>query len=423
MRDVLFLSYFFPPMGGGAVLRALKFVKYLPGCGWRPLVVAGAGGYRVRDDTLAAEVPPEAVVRRVRPWPFFGAGDAAAAAKAPAASPRIAARAARRLGREVRCFFSFPDIYSWFARPAYREARRLLSSRDVKLIFSTAPPYTSHVVAARLAREAGVPLVLDYRDAWADNPFGRPPTPLHRWRTRRAEAGVLAQASAVVAVTAGMAEGYRRRLAEGRAVAFIPNGYDEADFDEPAPAPAGPFTVAYAGQFYPGRMPWTLLRAASAFVEKRGLGPGDFRVRLVGPIGRSVSARARGFGVPLEAVGVLGHRDAVREMRAADVNLLIIGSQPGAAATLTGKIFEYVRAGRPVLALVPPEGEAASLVKEFDAGVVVAPDDVDGALMALAALYDGRRGAARPAPERLSRFERRNLTTELAALFDDVARS
>jgi glycosyltransferase involved in cell wall biosynthesis len=120
---------------------------------------------------------------------------------------------------------------------------------------------------------------------------------------------------------------------------------------------------------------------------------------------------------------LLSHRDAVRAMRGADVNLLIIGSQPGAGATLTGKIFEYLRSGRPVLGLVPPDGEAAALIEKFDAGAVVAPDDVAGAAAALARLYDAGRQESHLRPERLARFERRNLTAEIAAVFDYVVKS
>lgn len=422
MRDVLFLSYFFPPMGGGAVLRALKFVKYFPAFGWRPLVVAGAGGYHAYDPTLVEEVPAEAeVIWAGRRRDF---DDGAYVARTLARRPSgLAAKVGRRASLATRRLFSFPDVYAWFAVPAARAARRFLERRPAKLVFSTAPPFTSHVVAAELARAAGVPLVVDYRDAWTDNPFTAFPTCFHRRRARRAEDRVLERAAAVVAVTEGMADAFRRRVGPEVPVRFIPNGYDDADFDEPEAVPDGPFTVAYAGQFYAGRMPWKFLRAAAAFIEKRGLGPGSFRVVFLGPVPRAVRAGVDGYGVRVDATGLLSHRDAVRAMRAADVNLLIIGSQPGAGATLTGKIFEYLRAGRPILALVPPEGEAASLVEEFDAGVVVAPDDVAGAEAALAALYEDRRPGARPAPEGLGRFERRNLTGELAALFDRVVRN
>jgi glycosyltransferase involved in cell wall biosynthesis len=418
MRDALFLSYFFPPMGGGAVLRALKFVKYLPAFGWRPLVVAGAGGYHAYDASLLDEIPAEAeVVWAARRRDYDDAAEIARAFARRRAG--LAARVGRRAALAARRVFSFPDVHARFAGPAKRAAHLWLKRRPAQLIFSTAPPFTAHVVAAALAREAGVPLVLDYRDAWTDNPFATFPTPFHRRRARRVEDGLLAAASAVTAVTAGMADAFRRRT--GAPVRFIPNGYDEADFAEAAPARGGPFTAAYAGQFYPGRMPWTFLKAAAAFAEERGLGPGDFRVLFLGPMPRVVRAGLDRFGVRVDATGLLNHRNAVRAMRAADVNLLVIGSQPGAAATLTGKIFEYLRAGRPILALVPPEGEAAALVEEFAAGTVVGPDDEAGAAAALAHLYGaGCREAAVPAG-RLSRFDRRNLTAELAALFDDVA--
>jgi glycosyltransferase involved in cell wall biosynthesis len=418
MRDALFLSYFFPPMGGGAVLRALKFVKYLPAFGWRPLVVAGAGGYHAYDASLLAELPAEAeVIWAGRGRDFEDAAEVARAFARP--RPGFIAKAGRRAAQKARRFFSFPDAYEWFAGPARRAARRFLRSSPVKLIFSTAPPFTCHVAAAALAREAGVPLVLDYRDAWTDNPFAAFPTPFHRRRARRVEDGLLAAAGAVTAVTAGMADAFRRRA--GAPVRFIPNGYDEADFAEAAPAPVGPFTAAYAGQFYPGRMPWTFLEAASAFAEARGLGPGDFRVLFLGPMPRAVRAGLDRFGIRAEATGLLSHGDAVRAMRAAGANLLIIGSQPGAGATLTGKIFEYFRAGRPILALVPPDGEAAALVREFGAGIVVEPDDAACAEAALAKLYDERPAAERAVPPGLARFERRKLTADLAALFDHVA--
>ncbi|HUV86587.1 MAG TPA: glycosyltransferase [bacterium] len=420
MRDVLFLSYFFPPMGGGAVLRALKFVKYLPAFAWRPLVVAGAGGYHAYDASLLEELPAEAEVI----WAGRGRDfeDGAEVARAFARRrPGFFAKAGRKAALTARRFFSFPDVYARFARPATRAARRLLQRSPVKLIFSTAPPFTSHVAAAALAREAGVPLILDYRDAWADNPFAAFPTAFHRRRARRAEGRVLEQAAAVVAVTSGMADAFRRRLGENVPARFVPNGYDEADFEGAEVAPAGPFTVAYAGQFYPGRMPWTFLRAASAFAAKRRLSGDDFRVLFLGPMPRAVRAGMDRYGVRVEATGLLSHGDAVRAVRAADVNLLIIGSQPGAGATLTGKIFEYLRAGRPILALVPPDGEAAALVEEFGAGAVVEPDDAQGAEAALARLYDGRSTAPGAVPAGLARFERRNLAAQLAALFDDVA--
>lgn len=420
MRDVLFLSYFFPPMGGGAVLRALKFVKYLPALGWRPLVVAGAGGYHAYDASLLDELPAEAEVTWAGRRRDYGDGAEVAKAFARRRSGLLA-KVGRRAASASRRLLSFPDAYARFAGPARRAARRLLKSSPVKLVFSTAPPFTSHVVAAELAREAGVPLVVDYRDAWTDNPFAAFPTALHRRRAGRAEGRVLGRAAAVVAVTSGMADAFRRRLGTDVPVRFIPNGYDEADFAGPAAAPAGPFTVAYAGQFYPGRMPWTFLEAASAFAERRGLGPEDFRVLFLGPMPRGVRAGLDRFGVPVEATGLLSHGDAVRVMRGADANLLIIGSQPGAGATLTGKIFEYFRAGRPILALVPPDGEAAALVWEFDAGAVVDPDDAAAAEGALAELYDKPPTAERAVPAGLARFERRNLAAALAALFDDVA--
>ena len=395
-------------------MRALKFARYLPAYGWRPLVVAGAGPYHVRDESLAAEIPPEAVVRWATP-----AG--------PAATPLPYVRRGRgarwraRLARRFRPA-AFSDAYAAFAGPARAAAEELRAAAAPRLIFSTAPPFTSHVVAAELARAWRVPLVLDYRDAWTTNPFERGPTPAYRRRARELEAGVVAGAAAVCCVTEGMAADYRALAAPATAVSYLPNGFDEADFARAAPAAPreGPFTITYAGQLYGRRMPWTFFAAAAAWARQVGLSRSAVRVRLLGPIGPGVLTRARRFGVEVEAPGVVGHCAAVQAMGDTDVNLLLIGAAAGAAATLTGKIFEYLRAGRPILALVPPDGEAGALIRRFDAGVVVAPEDRDGAAAALAAFYARRGEPARaPAPE-LAAYERSRLTAQLARLFDDV---
>lgn len=413
MPNVLFLAYFFPPMGGGAVLRAVKFVKYLPAFGWRPLVVAGAGPYHVRDGTLLSEVPHEAAVR----WAWRGTVSTSPFRASPSSS--FPARLARRIGKPLKKFISFPDVYLPFAAAGRAAGRALIAEYGAEVIYSTAPPFTAHVVAAQLAAEFGLPLVLDYRDAWADNPFDPPPTRWHKERARRAEEGVLARAAAVTAVTRGIADALRARGAKGEVV-FLPNGFDEEDFAEPVTVNADAFTVAYAGQLYRGRMPWAFLAAARAFLHERPHVAPSFRFRILGPVGRRVIARVRAEGVPAEAPGVVSHRAAVAAMRAADVNLLLIGDEAGAETTLTGKIFEYLRAGRPILALVPPAGEAAALIKKFNAGVVVAPDDVEGTVNALRALYD-KRGQVYPPAAGLEEFDRRNLTAHLARVLYRVA--
>jgi glycosyltransferase involved in cell wall biosynthesis len=413
MRDVLFISCLFPPMGGGGVLRALKFVRYLPAFGWRPLVLAAARGYHVRDESLLAELPAAA-----RVWWVDRDG-----IKCTPLGRRLsaAARVGLRLAKPWKRTFSFPDEYAWFEKAAVRAARTLARGFEPRLVFATAPPFSAHLAAARIAHDVGVPLVLDYRDLWADNPFIKT-SPARARRIRATEAQTLARAAGVVAVTAGMAASLRGRPSGCGDVRLIPNGFDEADFSgEAAAAASEPFTVAYAGQLYKTRMPWVFLEGAAAFYRGRSLRPGDFLVRFLGPIGPTVTGRLERFGVPYRAEGVVSHAAAVQAMREADANLLVIGDEGrGGAAILTGKLFEYLRAGKPILALAPLEGEAAAVVRRFDAGAVVAPGDAGAVTSALGALYTARGGPPRAPTDALMAYDRKNLAAALGAFFDDV---
>jgi len=330
-------------------------------------------------------------------------------------------RAWRRVVRGRRRS-AFPDEYATWGDAAARAALAAAADFDVRVVISTAPPYSSHVAASRVARELGVPLVLDYRDAWVDNPFRQWEDDVRKERERRLEEEVLAAAAAVVVVTEGMAASYRGRLDAGRETVVITNGFDEQDFADPSPvAGEGPFEVVYAGQFYEGRMPWSFLEALRLYGERGNGRREGIKATFVGPVARGMAAEVLRFGVAVELTGPLSHRDTIAAIRRADVNLLIIGDRPGAAATLTGKVFEYLRAGKPILALVPPEGEAARLVRRVNGGLVVPPSDPAAIADALGVLVAGGKKPTSPPPaDVLAEYERSRLTGKLAALLDRV---
>ncbi|HUG24362.1 glycosyltransferase [Piscinibacter sp.] len=444
---VLQIAYYFPPMGGAGVQRALKFSKYLPEFGVTPVVLAAHDPDYVSDPSLAAEVPAGLAVHRVAhrvllqrlvQWRRRRAargrrgaeqGVAALATGAAASSWLDGARDAMLRGYAA---LQFPDDKAAWARRAIDEARRILREQRIDLIFSSSPPVSAHALGARLSRESGIPWVADYRDLWTEISSQGAPA----WRCaldRRTESAWLRQAAGVVTVSPSWQRMLAHRVSPHCPVAFIPNGYDEADFVALRGAePEGErtdFVLAHTGTFYGPRDPGGLLDGVALYLTQTARPTRRLRIRLIGNMGGRFDARLRQFdalfpGV-VERVPYLPHRDALAELVRADALLLVVGGWRGAggAGLLPGKIFEYLRAGKPILVLGDERGDAAELVRQHAQGWVVdegRPAEVARALAQM--VGDGPRissGLQRPrSPDEIrgtvARFERRELARQLA---------
>lgn len=414
MKRLLLVSYFFPPDGGAGTQRAAKFCKYLPGAGWEPVVLARGGAalskFAVPDPTLLADVPATTRVVRV---------------EAPEPSSR-----------------------SWIA--AARAAAEELRARPVDAVLVTMSPFWLAGLGLALAADHGVPAVLDLRDPWALDGWRSYSTRLAWRRDLDAMERSLAAADGVVANTPESG----RRIAElvpslgAERLVVIPNGYDAEDLAGPEPArDPSRFRVVFAGSFlteflYPparwsdrlrrllshrpepirpeGRTPKFLLEALRRL---RAAGrPGADRVRVVlagqGDAALDRCVAESGVAECVEVLGYLPHAQSVDLVRGADALFLPLhGLPPGHRSLIVpGKTYEYLASGVPVLGCLPP-GDARELVAAAPGSAVADPCDADAVAAALAALLDDASGASRPrrpAPG-VERFERRRLTTDLAA--------
>ncbi len=422
MRRVLVLAYYFPPLGGSGVQRIAKLVKYLPRWGWQPVVLTARPGlYLAHDPTLLDEIEKQGIVvhqtRSLDPT-RLGRGTMAAVQPDPGQ---------RKLAKLITGTLFIPDNKRGWMPFALRAGRELMQQEPFDAVLSTAPPYTSHLIAARLGKQAHLPVVLDYRDDWLGNPRHAYPTRGHYWLHRRMEANALQQAACVTTINATIAAAIRARGPAGLRVEVLPQGYDPEDFLV-APAPRDPqiMRFVYTGMFYDAQQPDAFLEALALFVRDFPEARERVEALFAGLVPPQFAARveALGLGKVVRYIGYLPHRDSVALLRSADVLWLTVGAVAGAAQLSTSKLHEYMGSGLPILGLVP-EGEAADALRRYGRSLVVSPVDIESIKQALATLWKRwRQGDSSQAHHAyLAQHDRINLAKKMADLLGDVVES
>lgn len=393
--NVLIIAYEFPPSAGGGVQRVMKLARYLPSTGWQPTVLtARPVPGRPNDKTLVDEVSGVRVLAlphrnatafvasliaplkrlRTRQAPDVQASEPSGRGSAAAASP-LSTRIVRR--------FMLDGASPW-SRSVPVAAKRLHAEVGFDAVFATGPPHSALVAGRRVATELNLPFVVDLRDPWGENPGYRWPDSAARDATSlEAEAEVLHAADLVLAVSDPIAE--QAKAAGGRRVVVIPNGFDPADLPAWGPS-AGSLRIAFMGRLYATTDPTPFLDALRV-VKARGSAAHDVHLEIVGQIAEPLmnAVASRGLTDSVTMHGFRQHREALDVVARADAGLVVIADHPGAEAIYSGKLFEYLGMGIPVLLCGPTAGVAAALVREAGAGTVVAYRDIE----AIAATLDG----------------------------------
>lgn len=444
---VLVVAYNFPPIGGVGVQRTLKYVMHLPRWGWDPVVLTAANpGVAERDPSGELALPPGLQVERAfspepvklrralgrvargRTAPSAPPGNAAAGGEArPAGRGAGRGNLARIWGQMERLVF-FPDEVVGWVPFAVRCGIEIHSRSPLDAIYSSSGPISCHLAAALVARQTGLPWIADFRDPWIGNAFAAPMPRLHRQLQDAIERRIVERADRVVFATAGLADAYSARYPRAaERFHVISNGYDRTDFPpEPGPearAGDGRFRLTYAGSIYGDRELAMFLDGLELLLGRRPELRDKLEVEFVGWLNLHNQSVAAQYATPdrlgsmLRFTGFLPHAEALEHMLAADALLQVIADGPNRSGVVGGKLAEYVGLDRQILAVVP-EGDARAILRELDWGIAADPTPqgvAEGIERLLATPPPGRRA------DLAGRYDRVNLTAQLAALLNDVA--
>lgn len=435
-RPVLIISYFFPPVGGAGVQRVTKFVKYLAEFGWQPVVLTVENpSVPLFDDSLLNDIPADVVVHKSRTLePSYSAKQSVSASSDIGARGFSLSGSIKGLLRKVATLFLQPDPQVLWLPSAYRKACKVIRKHPVDVIFASAPPFSSLLLGALLANKFKIPLVLDFRDewdisnsVWENKGAGRVSLAMQK----RMQNYALKSAAAIIATTNLSAAALRMKtkaLDSGATVECIYNGFDAADF----PVVEGKivraedrYELAYVGTLWNLTSIAPLIQVLTKLSERRP----DLaeRLRLV-VAGRrtaeqeAILSKVQGLPVDLVLHDYLDHNESISLIRKSHGLLLLLSDLDLARRVVPGKIFEYFATANTILAIAP-EGEVWELLRGYPLAQCAEPADHDSVVeFLIAALESFPEWDTRAAVDfNASRFERRQLSAELAAVLEKAA--
>ncbi|NIR50722.1 glycosyltransferase family 4 protein [candidate division KSB1 bacterium] len=423
-KKVLIIAYAFPPAGGGGVQRPTKFVKYLRDFDWEPIVLTATEDSFVDVDTdLLKDIPDDIVIERVRP--YLSQRTTFNFKKKLAAHGKSSKLSKRTFANLFRDWFLIPDSQVLWVIPAAARLRKMLNHHNPDLIFATAPPYSALLLGLFAKKVSKGPLIVDFRDPWSQYLFSFRSRE-NRFRKsieKHLEHKVVKGADSVIAVTQDMVSYFKSNfsLNSHDSLDLIYNGFDEDDFQNVVPKRFEKFTILYTGKVLPNltsAVPF--VKGFKKFLENNPELRERVQVKFMGLFDDAEAKNLIDLWDLEDTIiidGYLQHSECISSQFGADLLLLLLNADT--PQPVTGKVFEYLRAGKPILALIPQKGLAADVLKKANAGIIISPDDSDKIAAELQAHCLGQRKNDNCA-YKIDAFNRRQQTGELASIFNQM---
>lgn len=410
-KKLLMIAYHFPPMAGSSgIQRTLRFVQHLPAFGWEPIVLSiDPRAYERTSSDLMSDIPSGTIVTRA-----FGLDTA-----------RHLSIAGRYVGSMAR-----PDRWVSWQFDAVRRGRELIEKHKPAAIWSTYPIATAHLIAGKLHRGSGLPWIADFRDPMAQD--GYPADPLTRNQFLEIEEDAFSQSAISLMTTPGAARMYRERYPQwAEKIMTLENGYDEESFlDAEAslgsasqPLNPGVFTFLHSGIVYPAeRDPTQLIIAIARLKAKYPASEGRVRFRFRAAMHDDLLnnlAKEHGVEPYIENLPPISYRDALSEMLRADG--LLVMQAANCNDQIPAKIYEYLRARKPLLGVIDPTGDTAMLLRAAGGATVANISDPAEIFLALEPYVTGSGAAAAlPDPAFVASASRKQRTAALARMLDSL---
>ncbi|WP_339696975.1 glycosyltransferase family 4 protein [uncultured Marixanthomonas sp.] len=427
MRKVLIITYYWPPAGGPGVQRWLNFVKYFKEFGIEPVVyVPENPHYPLIDTSFEADVPNDIeILKHPVNEPYKFAKLLSKKKTSQISSGIISEKkqsTVEKLLLFIRGNFFIPDARVGWVKPSVNFLKTYLSENSIDTIITTGPPHSLHLIGLELQKKTKLPWIADFRDPWTTIHYHKSLrlTKASEKRHKQLEAEVLKSAD-LITVTSPTTKKEFQEITK-KPIEVITNGYEIRE--KITPELDIKFSIVHVGSLLSERNPSVLWNVLSKLVSVNEKFAADFQLTLAGTISESVveSIKKQGLKDNLRLLGYVSHSEALQMQHNAQVLLLLEIDRPETRAIIPGKLFEYLVAKRPIIALGPKGSDIEKLIIETESGQFFNYSEKEKLKSNILQLYsEYKKEALGVNSKNISKYSRRSLTKHMAEVIQKVA--
>lgn len=423
MKKALIITYYWPPAGGSGVQRWLKFVKYFREFGVEPVVYTiDNPNYPIIDESLQSDIPKgvevltQPIFEPNNVVSFFGKKK-----KESAGFLNPNPSFVGKIAQYIRANYFIPDARKFWVKPSVKYLKKYLEKNKIDVIITTGPPHSLHLIGLKLKQDLNIKWIADFRDPWTEIDYFHqlPLTEKAIKKHHKLEQEVLTSADAVLVVGDTMKAAYDQFNSN---VKTVTNGFDD-EVDSATVVLDSKFTMTHIGLMNADRNPKMLWQVLSEICIENKSFKNDFQLKIIGKVDASIHTEISKHDL-IENVGFVDyvtHDKVIEFQKKAQVLLLLVNNVPSAKGIITGKIFEYLMAKRPILAIAPADGDLAAILQNTNAGKVV--DFEDNVLLKknILNLYNKfKQWNLDVESKNIEQFHRKQLTKKVAEIINSI---
>jgi hypothetical protein len=435
-KKILIITYYWPPAGGPGVQRWLKFAKYLPEFGWKPIIFTPENpSYPLLDESLMKDVPENLEIIKTKIWEPYQLAEKLNKSnkKFKAGQFDVGKNQSwkSKLSIWVRGNFFIPDARVFWVKPSVKFLEQYLKENKIDVVVTSGPPHSLHLIGLNLKKKLpNLKWIADFRDPWTEISYYKhlKLTKNSDQKHRQLESDVFKNADITLATSYTDAENFRKN---GANAVCITNGFDETDASQTLQSsnsqtlkPSNSqtlkkFTLSYIGVLEQLRNPENLWKTLDNLVNTNPDFAENFTLKFAGRIDDKIlhSIENSGLKNHILNLGYISHDKAISEMQTSDMLLITNFPNESSKGIIPGKIFEYLATGKQIISFGPNEADVSTILKETNAGKHFGYSDSETIKNFILEKFElWKNGNLLENTQNIEQFSRRNLTKKLTEI-------
>jgi len=426
MKKVLIIAYYWPPAGGPGVQRWLKFVKYLPEFGVQPIVyVPENATYPILDHELVQEIRKDVTVLTHpinEPYKFatFFSKNSTKTISSGIIKDQKKQSFLDKTLLYIRGNFFIPDARVGWVKPSVTFLSDYIKQNAIDTIITTGPPHSMHLIGMELKKRFKLKWIADFRDPWTNIGYHKELKLTERASKKHQELEKEVLNTCDQVITTSFTTKKEFEVITSKPIQVITNGYD-VEYVSKLPMD-NKFTISHIGSLLSKRNPRILWKALRLILKENETFENDFELQLIGKVSPEVLETLEEFKLTkfLKIIGYVSHKEAIKKQRSSQLLLLIEINSYETIGIIPGKLFEYMAAERPILAIGPEGSDVEEIIKETNTGKYFDYESMEEVKNYILTCYDDylnhnlkQNGIG------LQYYSRKKLTEKLAVLLKD----